>query len=86
MALTDTRQSPALLPLDLTRRAASLAPMQQSSYKRPLPAARAGLYLCSAEMLQPAAGFSIMRITVNEAGAPAGRAALLPRGCGGSPS
>lgn len=63
--------------------AAFLAPIQQSSYRCPLPTACVGLYLCSTEMLQP--GFSPRRITVREAEAPAGRAALRPQGWFGSP-
>lgn len=82
--LTDTHKSLALLLLDLMCCAAFLAPIQQSSYRCPLPTACAGLYLCSTEMLQP--GFSPRRITVREAEAPAGRAALRPQGWFGSPS
>lgn len=72
--------------LTLTCHAVPLALIQLSSYKRPLPAGCAGSYLCSSEMPQSAAGFSPMRMTVEEAGAPAGEATLPLWGCGGSPS
>lgn len=60
--------------LTLTCHTAPLALIQPSSCKMP---SACSSYLCSSGMPQSAAGFSPMRITVEEAGVPAEEATLL---------